>query len=70
MKKVLVIDDSYMMKSFVEKFVNDVDVEQVYMIPDDISTLVRYDALVVDGNGIGNNNYRKGIDLLMDYDKP
>jgi hypothetical protein len=69
-KTLLVIDDSHMMKSFVEKFVHDVDVEQVYRIPDDISTLMRYDALVVDGDGIGNEKYRKGIDLLMDYDKP
>lgn len=70
MKTVLVIDDDHAMKSFVEKFVHDVDVEQVYRIPDDISTLMGYDALVVDGSGIGNGNYRKGIDLLMDYDKP
>ena len=70
MKKVLVIDDDRMMKSYVEKFASDVEVEQLYAIPDDISVLRNYDAVVVDGRGIGNKAYPDGMSLCMAYDKP
>lgn len=69
-KTILVIDDDRIMKSFVEKFVEGYDVEQVYRIPDDLDVLRGYDAIVVDGLGIGNGRFKKGFDLCMAYDKP
>lgn len=69
-RKVLVIDDDCGMKAYLEKWVDDMDIEQIYRIPADLSTLSGYDALVVDGLGIGNGKYREGVDLLLDYDKP
>jgi len=70
-RRILVIDDDRAMKSFVEKWMTgDFTVEQLYRIPDDLNVLKGYDAVVVDGLGIGNGKYREGIDLLLDYDKP
>lgn len=69
-RKVLVIDDDYGMKTYLEKWADDMDIEQIYRIPADLSILAGYDALVVDGLGIGNGKYREGVDLLLDYDKP
>ena len=69
-KKVLVIDDDSFMKSYVEKFVEGVVVHQLYRIPDDLSVLLAYDAVVVDGLGIGNDRFEDGLDLCMHYDKP
>lgn len=69
-KRVLVIDDSRMMRGFVEKFVPGVAVEQVFRIPDDESVLAQYDALVVDGEGIGNSRWRHGLDFCKQYEKP
>lgn len=69
-RKVLVIDDDHGMKAYLEKFADDMDIEQIYRIPEDLSILAGYDALVVDGLGIGNGEYRYGVDLLLDYDKP
>lgn len=69
-KRVLVIDDDRGMKSYVEKFVEGVVVDQLYRIPDDLSVLLAYDAVVVDGLGIGNGRFEEGFDLCMAYDKP
>lgn len=69
-KRVLVIDDSSMMRGFVEKFVSGVTVEQVFRLPEDVSELARYDALVVDGQGIGNSRWRHGLDFCKEYEKP
>ena len=69
-RKVLVIDDDCGMKTYLEKWADDMDIEQIYRIPADLSILAGYDALVVDGLGIGNGKYREGVDLLLDYDKP
>ncbi len=69
-KKVLVIDDDSCMKSYVEKFVEGVIVHQLYRIPDDLSVLLAYDAIVVDGLGISNDRFENGLDLCMHYDKP
>lgn len=69
-KKVLVIDDDGCMKSYVEKFVEGVVVHQLYRIPDDLSVLLVYDAVVVDGLGIGNERFKDGLDMCMHYDKP
>lgn len=69
-KRVLIIDDDRGMKSYVEKFVEGVVVDQLYRIPDDLSVLLAYDAVVVDGLGIGNGRFDEGFDLCMAYDKP
>ena len=69
-KRVLIIDDDSGMKSYVEKFVEGVVVNQLYRIPDDLSVLLAYDAIVVDGLGIGNNRFEDGLDLCIHYDKP
>jgi hypothetical protein len=70
-RRILVIDDDRVMKSFIEKWMTgDFMVEQLYRIPDDLSVLKGYDAVVVDGLGIGNCKYREGVNLLLDYDKP
>lgn len=70
MKSILIIDDTYTMKSYVEKFVAGYVVKQIYRLPDDESDLKNYDALVVDGIGIGNGKYRNGLEFCMAYDKP
>ena len=68
---ILVIDDDRAMKSFIEKLMTgSFKVDQLYRIPDDLSVLMGYDAVVVDGLGIGNNRFKEGLDLLMAYDKP
>lgn len=70
MKSVLVIDDSYMMKSYVERFVDGFVVKQIYRLPDDESDLRKYDALIVDGLGIGNKKYKDGLEFCKSYYKP
>lgn len=69
-KRVLIIDDDRGMKSYVEKFVEEYKVDQLYRIPDDLSVLLAYDAVVVDGLGIRNGRFEDGLDLCMHYDKP
>lgn len=69
-RRILVIDDDRYMKTYVQKWVDDMDVEQIYALPMDISKLAQYDALVVDGMGISNLKYKEGLDFLLDYDKP
>ena len=70
-KSILVIDDDRGMKSFIEKFMTgSFRIDQLYRIPDDLSVLSGYDAVVVDGLGIGNDMFKDGLDLLMEYDKP
>ena len=70
MKKILVIDDDHFMKSFVEKFVSDVEVEQIYRLPEDESILAKYDGLIVDGSGISNSKHENGLAFCKQYDKP
>ena len=70
-KRILVIDDNRSMKSFIEQFMTrSFKVDQLYRIPDDLSVLRGYDAVVVDGRGIGNSRFKQGFDLCMTYDKP
>lgn len=70
MRKVLVIDDHYFMKGFVEKFVSDVQVDHRYTLPPEEDVMREYDALVIDGEGIGNATYRHGLEFCRQYDKP
>lgn len=70
MKTVLIIDDDYGMKSYAEKFISGFAVEQIYRLPDDESVLRKYDALIVDGQGISNGKYKNGLEFCKAYDKP
>ena len=70
MKKVLVVDDYYFMKGYVEKFVPDVQVDHRYTLPPEEDVMREYDALVIDGEGIGNATYRHGLEFCRVYDKP
>ena len=70
MKKILVIDDARYMRSFVEEFVPDVEVEQIYRLPEDESILAKYDGLIIDGSGISNSKYNNGLVFCKQYDKP
>ena len=68
-KKVLVIDDSSMMKSYVEKFCEGCEVSQIFRLPDGFSGLDEFDAVIVDGDGIGNATWENGFEFLMSYQK-
>lgn len=71
MKKVLVIDDHTTAKGIIEKWSEGrMAVSHLWRIPDDLSILKDYDALVVDGQGIGNKAFHNGMELLMSYEKP
>lgn len=70
MRKVLVIDDRYFMKEYVAKCVPGLQVDRMYALPDEESALRGYDALVIDGEGIGNATYRHGLEFCRQYDKP
>lgn len=70
MRKVLVIDDRYFMKEYVAKCVSDSQVDHMYSLPDEESALRGYDALVIDGEGIGNGVYKHGLEFCRQYDKP
>ena len=65
--RVCVIDDDRFMKSFCEKFLEDFEITHLYRIPEDESTLAEFDALIVDGQGIGNRKYKEGKDFLLAY---
>lgn len=63
-----VIDDCWMIQSAVRNAVSDVyDVTAMTVIPDELSELDAFDALVVDGSGIGNRTYPTGVDFLFAY---
>lgn len=63
-----VIDDCWMIQSSVRNAVSDIyDVTALTVIPDDLSVLDAFDALVVDGSGIGNRTYPTGVDFLLAY---
>lgn len=63
-----VIDDCWMIQSSVRNAVSDVyTVTALTAIPDDLSVLDAFDALVVDGSGIGNRTYPTGVDFLLAY---
>lgn len=71
MKKVLVIDDLYLVGEHIKQLLSDVaEVDHMYRLPDDESCLAKYDALVIDGEGIGNNKFSHGLDFCKAYDKP
>lgn len=63
-----VIDDFLMVQSAIRNAVGDVyTVTALTVIPDDLSVLDAFDALVVDRSGIGNRTYKNGVDFLIDY---
>lgn len=69
--KVLVIDDAPFMEVYVKKFMPpDTQVTYIRHLPEDESVLSQFDALVVDGDGIGNKKWKHGLDFCKSYDKP
>ena len=68
--KVLVIDDSIFMEGYVNKFMPEAQVTYIRRLPEDESILSQFDALVVDGEGIGNKKWKHGLDFCKTYDKP
>ena len=68
--KVLVIDDSVFMEGFVNKFMPDAQVTYIRQLPEDESVLSQFDALVIDGEGLGNKKWKHGLDFCKAYDKP
>jgi len=69
-RKVLMVDDFPGMRGYIEKHVPDVEVTYCARLPDDESVLAQYDALVIDGDGIGNKKWKHGLDFCKAYDKP
>ena len=69
-RKVLMVDDFPGMQGYIEKHVPDVEVTYIRQLPEDESVFAQYDALVIDGDGIGNKTYPDGLAFCKSYDKP
>lgn len=69
-RKVLVVDDFPAMRGYIEKQVPNVEVTYIRQLPEDESVLSQFDALVVDGDGIGNKKWKNGLDFCKSYNKP
>lgn len=67
--KVCVIDDSYSMADIVRQYLPDCEVEGIYRLPEDETSLAKYDVLIVDGEGIGNSKYNHGVEFCKAYEK-
>ena len=68
--KVLMVDDFPGMRGYIEKHMPDVEVTYCARLPDDESVFAQYDALVIDGDGVGNRTYPDGLAFCKSYDKP
>ena len=63
-----VIDDQgCIRRGIVEDFSAEYDVTEFSRIPNDLDELNGFDVLIVDGSGIGNLEYRNGVDFLCYY---
>lgn len=66
--KICIIDDSGMIQNIAKEFLSKYgEVETLWRIPEDVSELEKFDALVVDNDGIGNKTWIKGSDFLAEY---
>lgn len=68
--KVLMVDDFPGMRGYIEKHVPDVEVTYRSQLPEDESELAEFDALVIDGEGVGNRKWKHGLDFCKTYDRP
>lgn len=66
-RKTLVIDDTSFIGSSIKQLLRDDQVDILYRLPSDMSTLDYYDVLIVDNQGIGNSLYKSGQEFLTDY---
>ena len=69
-RKVLFVDDFPGMQGYLEKHVPDVEVTYIRRLPEDESVLAQFDALVIDGDGVGNRKYPDGLAFCKAYNKP
>ena len=67
--KVCVIDDSVMVQNTMRMYLPDCEVEGIYCLPEDETSLAQYDVLIVDGEGIGNARYGHGVEFCKAYEK-
>lgn len=67
--KVCVIDDSYSVRACVQVYLPYDDVDEMSCLPEDETSLAKYDAIIVDGEGIGNSKYRHGVEFCKAYEK-
>lgn len=67
--RVCVIDDWSAVADMVRKYMPDCEVEGIYRLPEDETSLAEYDVLIVDGEGIGNSKYNHGVEFCKAYEK-
>lgn len=67
---VLVVDDASSTAGYVKKLMPDARVVHYWRLPEDESVFSQFDALVIDGEGIGNKKWKHGLDFCKAYDKP
>lgn len=66
--KLAVIDDSGMIQTVVlRNFASSHEVKTYWRIPEDLTELDQFDVLIVDGVGIGNQQFAHGVDFLVEY---
>ena len=66
--KLAVIDDSGMIQNVVlRNFASSHEVKAYWRLPEDLTELDQFDVLIVDGDGIGNQQFAHGVDFLVEY---
>ena len=66
-KRICVIDDDGFVRGCIAKCLKSHTVECLRLLPLEVAELYDYDILIVDGNGIGNEKWRNGVEFLMEY---
>ena len=66
-KRICIIDDEGFIRDWVAECLKPHTVVGLRMLPLDVSELNDYDIVIVDGNGIGNEKWRHGVEFLMEY---
>ena len=66
-KRICIIDDDGFIRNWVAECLKPHTVVGLRELPLDVSELYDYDILIVDGNGIGNEKWRNGVEFLMEY---
>lgn len=66
-KQICVIDDDGFVRDCVAKCLKQHTVVGLRLLPLEVAELYDYDILIVDGNGIGNEKWKNGVEFLMEY---
>lgn len=66
-KRICVIDDDGFVRGCIAKCLMQHTVVGLRLLPLEVAELYDYDILIVDGNGIGNEKWRNGVEFLMEY---